>query len=100
MRPALARVVGAVEELIETEEVGALALEGLTIPTHTRVTWPLVPGQRTYDVSVGGTIPIPAPVNARSILDIGYYDAAVTPLAEVLVGGVLTDGRIVALPWK
>jgi hypothetical protein len=80
--------------------IDALALEGLTMPSIVRATWPLAPGTASYAVGVGAVVNVPTPVSPQDIADIGYYDATLPTPVEILFGGVLTTAAYVALAQK
>lgn len=80
--------------------IDALALEGLTMPSMQRATWPLVPGTPSYPVGVGAVVNVPTPVSPQDIQDVGYFDTTLVTPVEILFGGVLTDAAYRAVAMK
>jgi hypothetical protein len=80
--------------------IDALATEGLTVFTVTRVTWAIVSGTPSYTIGVGATINAIRPVNANVIPNIGFQDSTTTPPYERLLGSPLTEDDYAAIPFK
>lgn len=80
--------------------IDGLALEGLTLPSIARVTWPLVAGTSSYTVGAGSTVNISKPVNPQSIQNIGYYESSLVPATEILFGATLTENDYQNIPQK
>ena len=80
--------------------IDALALEGLTIPSISRVTWTIGSGTTSYTVGSGSTVNVSKPVSPQAISNLGYADTSLTTPQEILFGRVLTEAEYQGIPQK
>ena len=78
--------------------IDALALEGLTIPSISRVTWTIGSGTTSYTVGSGSTVNVSKPVSPQAISNLGYADTSLTTPQEILFGRVLTEAEYQGIP--
>ena len=76
--------------------IDSLATESITIPFVLRTTFPIVSGQTSYTVGVGGDVNIAKPV---FINHVNYIDASLSPAVERELD-YLTDDAYAAIPIK
>ena len=76
--------------------IDSLATESITIPFVLRTTFPMVSGQASYTVGVGGDINVAKPV---FINHVNYIDASLSPAIERELD-YLTDDAYAAIPIK